>query len=253
MKQSQLDFAVARLEKRWGGPVVVRARDLKKDSPSIPTGFPSLDQILGNAGVPLNAVTLLTGQTTSGKLTLAYKTLCNAQQSKTESPQPVALFDLTATTDGDYLKRCGLDLDHLLIVRDEYIQALLDLVRSRQVRAILLDHLSILRIDREAWKHFTAALPQLNVHLNNSHCAIILMDEPSSPMRSSQNADTRNGLGHHIALHLDLQRDQWISHAGELHGYQARVRVLRNRFGPVGQSALIVMEFNGTVRARKTW
>ena len=253
MKQSQLDFAVAKLERRWGQRVVVRARDLKKDSPSISTGFSSLDQILGNAGVPFNAITLLTGQTTSGKLTGAYKILCNAQQSKMESPQPVALLDLTATTDGDYLKRCGLDLDHLLIVRDESIHALLDLVRSRQVCAILLDQLSVLRSDREAWKHFIATLPQLNVLLKNSRCAVIILDEPSSPMRPSQNDDTRNGLGHHIALHLDLQREQWIDDAGELRGYQARVRVLRNRFGPVGQSTLIAIEFNGTVRARKTW
>jgi hypothetical protein len=238
--------------------------------------------------VPENAITLLTGPITSGKLTLAYKILCHAQQTKRESLQPVALFDLTQTTDGDYLQRCGLDLEHVLIVRDESIRVLLDLVRSRQVRAILLDHLSILRNDHAAWKHFSATLPQLNVLLKNSNCALIFLDESPAPRRSIQNNLARNelgvhqlesaarnrdfvanrsapphlgdgqrfqvaALGHPVALHLDLQRVRWIQEGAELRGYQARVSVLRNRFGAVGQSALIAIQFNDTVRARKTW
>ncbi len=251
--RSQLDNTIATLQNRFGQRVFLPAPDLRALPSSISTGFPVLDQILGIGGVPQNAITLLTGQITSGKLTLAYKILCNAQQSKMESPQPVALLDHTATTDGDYLKRCGLNLDHVLIVRDESIRALLDLVRSRQVRAILLDHLSILRSDQRSWKLFSATLAQMNALLKNSNCAIIFLDESSAPLRSIQNDHTRNELGHSIALHLDLQRVRWIQEAGELRGYQARVCVLRNRFGHVGQSALIAIEINGTVRARKTW
>lgn len=248
--RSQLDSAVATLQHRFGQRVFLPAPDLRARPSSISTDFPALDQILGIGGVPLNVITLLTGQMTSGKLTLAYKILGNAQQTKMESPQPVALFDLTVTTDGDYLQRCGIDLEHLLVVRDESIRSLLDLVRSRQVRAILLDHLSILRTDHEMWKHFSATLAQLNVLLKNSNCAIIFLDESSAPLRPIQNDHTRNELGHAIALHLDLQREQWIRDADELCGYQARVRVLRNRFGLIGQSALIAIEFNGTVRAK---
>jgi len=250
--RSQLDNTIATLQNRFGQRIFLPAPDLRARPNSISTGFPVLDQILGIGGVPLNAITLLTGKATSGKLTLAYKILCNAQQSKLESLQPIALLDLAATTDGDYLQRCGLDLEHVLIVRNESIRALLDLVRSRQVRAILLDHLSILRTDRAAWKHFSATLAQLNVLLKHSNCAIIFLDESSAPLRSIQNKPPQNELGHAIALHLDLQRERWIQEGDELRGYQVRVQVLRNRFGLVGQSALIAFEFNGTVRARKT-
>ena len=43
------------------------------------TSFPALDAITGCQGVPLGDITLFSGRTTSGKLTLAYKTLMNAR------------------------------------------------------------------------------------------------------------------------------------------------------------------------------
>jgi RecA/RadA recombinase len=63
-------------------------------------------------------MTLLSGRTTSGKLTVAYKVLASAQRSPHGAvAYTVALFDLTRTADPDYLARCGVDLDALLVAR----------------------------------------------------------------------------------------------------------------------------------------
>jgi hypothetical protein len=257
VRRKRLESTVTQLRQRMGLHVVVSARDLQTRKQVVPTGFSALDDLLGIGGVPLDAITLLSGQTTSGKLTLAYKILCNAQWAQTDSRHPVAILDLTATADADYLQRCGIDLEALLLVRPvsskEGILALLDLVRNRETGAVLLDHLGAIRQVRGTWKGFVALLPQLNLFLKNSRCALILLDEPVSSLPFARTDSTHDWIGHHVALHVELQRERWIKDSGELRGYQARARVLRNRWGQVGRATLIAIEFNGTVRARKTW
>ncbi len=82
-KQRRLESAVAGLQLRHGDKAVRKASELASFStpPHIATGFGALDALTGCAGFPLRASTLLTGQMTSGKLTLAYKTLVNAQSA----------------------------------------------------------------------------------------------------------------------------------------------------------------------------
>ena len=111
--------------------------------PAISRGFADLDVWTGCRGVPLGAITLLTGPSTSGKLAVAYKTLAAGWQN---GCHPVALIDLIHSTDPDYLVRCGVDLAHLLLVRpgpETQIDTLvLDLVRSRHLRLLLVDSLA---------------------------------------------------------------------------------------------------------------
>ena len=78
-KRKRLDSVIVGLQQRWGTSVIGAGRDLQPQVSIIPTGFPELDHLVGIHGVPLNALTLFSGHTTSGKLTLAYKILGNAQ------------------------------------------------------------------------------------------------------------------------------------------------------------------------------
>src|SRR4029079_1462957 len=81
-KTQQLGKTISMLQSRYGPRAVQPARDLPAPAlhPHVPTGFARLDDITGCEGVPIGAITLFTGPTTSGKLTLAYKVLANAQQ-----------------------------------------------------------------------------------------------------------------------------------------------------------------------------
>ena len=63
---------------------------------------------------------MLSGRTTSGKLTVAYKLLANAQRDfYGHTAHTVALLDLSRTADPDYMARCGIDLDALLVGRPQ--------------------------------------------------------------------------------------------------------------------------------------
>jgi hypothetical protein len=49
-------------------------------------------------------------------------------------------------------------------------------------------------------------------------------------------------------VRLQVVREHWLSRKKDIQGYKARVEVLKNRLGPAGRKATIVIKFNGTVR-----
>lgn len=183
-RQQRLDQAVALLRQQYGESILRRASELGRVAvpPHIRTGFAELDALTGCAGVPLDGLTILGGRTTSGKLTVAYKVLANAQASR---PLPVALLDLTHSSDPDYLARCGVVLPGLLLLRPrsgvEAVNLLLELVQSRQVQAVLVDGLPDLGTERAALRHLNRSLPALQRLLHGSGCGVLLLDEPHPP------------------------------------------------------------------------
>ena len=257
-KHKRLEFTVARLQGRWGPRVILKAHEMQQPAAGIPTGFAELDQILGRGGVPLNALTLLSGQTTSGKLTLAYIVLCHAQgSSKSQRQHSVAILDLTASNDPDFLAGCGVDLENLLLVRPQTkkqaVDVLLDLVRTRQLRAILVDSLSDLATDPSAAHYLDSVLPQLNLLLKNSGCAVVVTGESQAPWQGWFSGSKTNAIQHYAALHIELQREQWIESAGRLQGYQAQARVMKSHGAGSGRVAVIAIKFDDTLRAKESW
>ena len=64
-RPTRLESTLAQLQQRWGTHVLMPAREATSNLRGIPTSFPALDQLLGTGGVPLNAITLITGSMTS--------------------------------------------------------------------------------------------------------------------------------------------------------------------------------------------
>jgi len=260
-KQKRLDFTITGLQRRWGTRVIVPAREVQPEQRVVSTGFLELDRLLGSGGIPLSAITLFSGQTTSSKLTLTYKILRRAQQPATTARSSrvnsVAILDLSASSDPDYVARCGIDLDHLLLVRPrtgkQAIDILGDLIRSRQLSAILLDSLPDLRTDPVAARYFDHLLPQLCLLLKATGCALIILDELQAPWLQWLAGTRSSAIQHCAALHVELRRERWIESEGELRGYQAEAHILKSQRTRPGQVAHIAIEFNETVHARDTW
>lgn len=253
-RQQRLDQAVALLRQQYGEGILRRASELGRvDLPlHIRTGFAELDALTGCGGIPLDGLTILGGRTTSGKLTVAYKVLANAQASR---PLPVALLDLTQSSDPDYLARCGVVLPGLLLLRPrsgvEAVDLLLELVQSRQVQTVLVDGLPDLSAERAALRHFNRSLPALQRLLHGSGCGVLLLDEPHPPWLGWQSSA---GVEQWAALHLSLERERWLLRDDDqLHGYQARVRLHKSRWARKGGTASLGIRFNGSVHAARTW
>jgi hypothetical protein len=57
-----------------------------------------------------------------------------------------------------------------------------------------------------------------------------------------------SALGHYASVRLEVLREEWRHNHGDIRGYEARVKVLKNRYGGAGRDTKISIEFNGTVR-----
>lgn len=265
-KRRKLDSAVAAIQRRHGRQALRRGNELPRQQlpPHTSTAFPQLDRITGCRGIPLNAITLLSGQTTSGKLTLAYKILASAQHSKDQmsAQDNVAILDLNQTADPDYLLRCGIDLNHLVVIRPvlspEVTHLLLDLVAQRSVRMILVDSLADLNRVPRAVRALYTSLNKLVRLLRSSGCGLLFVDEPAPPWQRWLNLDPSQAVRNQAALHIELRREEWLTSGDQLVGYQATANVLKSRWSiaretPSQRDTAIAIKFNGTVKARQTW
>jgi len=260
-KRRRLESAIVAVQQRYGEQSLRRADDpaLQRIPPHISTGFGSLDALTGCKGLPLNANVLLTGRMTSGKLTVAYKALAAAQAGagRARDAATVAILDLARTASPDYLARCGLDVERVLIARPDSGQAAvdlaLDLVRTRGVRAVLADSLAEIAAESEGARHLAANLGKLNRLLDGSGCVVMWIDEPEPAWMRLLNWDRGAALRQYTALHLSFQQEQWVEQAKGLAGYTAQVRLVKSRWARAGATATISILFNGTVRAQSTW
>jgi RecA/RadA recombinase len=209
-KRRRLESAVAAIQQRHGTQAIRKAAEVAPAAVlHISTGFPALDAVTGCGGVPLGEISLLSGQSTSGKLTLAYKTLANAQARGN-----VALLDLARTADPGYLHRCGFQLDRLLIVRPDdtpgalanSVALLLDLVQSGEVRGVLVDGLADLAADAPALRRLSASLSHLRQVLRATGCALLFTGEQHAPWQRRLNLDPGAAVRGAAALHVELRR-----------------------------------------------
>lgn len=256
-RRRKLEQTVASLRRRYGDDVIRRGGELPSVSlpPHLSTGFPALDELTGCGGIPLGRLTLLTGRTTSGKLTVAYKTLATLLQRSARAT--ALLLDLTHTCDPDYLARCGVRLDALTLVRPtssrQAVDLLLDLLQQNSVDAILVDSLPHLMANRADTRYFNSNLAALNRLLLASRTALIVLDEPQAPWLNWFGLQRAFDLNAWTALHLSLKREQWIYRHEQLVGYQATAHRVKSRWAQGRASAAVTIHFNGTVRAGQTW
>ncbi len=156
-RPADVTAALASLEARWGAAAPRRLTDgalaLVPDAASSPvgqpgsaplervisTGFPELDAILGPGGLPRDAGVALRGDGSSGRTTLALRTVAEAQASGSV----VAWVDLARTFDPVEAVARGVRLEWLVVVTPETLDEGLAisgaLLTGRSVDLLLLD------------------------------------------------------------------------------------------------------------------
>jgi recombination protein RecA len=242
-RRRQLDSAIAAIQQRYGVRAVTRGRAISPPVAYIPTGFPALDQALGLGGLPRGHVCELVGPATSGKTTLALKFLAQAQAAGARGLGTVGYIDQALYFDPDYAYRCGVDLSRLLVGTAHDLREALAtteaLAHGGSLSALVLDVLDFLWADSAAAPCLAATFDRLPAFLERSHTALLVLRESA--------AQSVPAL-HQAAVRLHIVRERWIERYGDVRGYEARVDILRNRFGPEGRQVKIEIEFNGTVQ-----
>jgi hypothetical protein len=257
----RLNSVVQSIQQQYGPQALQRGDNLKRQRyiPHVVTGFGELDSITGCGGIPLGAISLISGRSTSGKLTLAYKILANAQhlEGRTKQVANVGLIDLNQTADPDYMVRCGIDLSHLLIVRPPVgkvaVEVLGDLVRHPNLRVLVVHSLADLATQPQSLAVFHSMLIRLRQMLHVSGCALVLLDEMYAPWLRWFNLDRSYQVRRACDLHIEMRRERWLHNNNQLIGYRARAQVLKSLWVKFTNSATVDIVFNGTIKAAQTW
>ena len=112
-RDDALKGALSQIEKQFGQGSVMRMGDegaqVKVDA--IPTGALSLDLALGIGGMPRGRIVELFGPESSGKTTLVYHVIAEAQKLG----GVCAFIDAEHSMDPLYARQIGVDIDELLV------------------------------------------------------------------------------------------------------------------------------------------
>ena len=135
-KDAALQAAVTQIEREFGQGSVMRLGDENAiQVEAIPTGALSLDLALGVGGVPRGRVVEIFGPESSGKTTLVYHIIAEAQAKG----GICAFVDTEHAIDPIYAKRIGVDVDELLVSQPDYGEQALEIERA-SCRERVLDH-----------------------------------------------------------------------------------------------------------------
>ena len=196
------------------------------------TGFVELDAILGPGGLPRDAGVALRGAGSSGRTTLALRTVAEAQAAGSV----VAWVDLARTFDPVEAVARGVRLEWLVVVTPETLDEGLAisgaLLTGRSVDVLLLDLPGRLDPnDRSA--RVADRLHRLAALARRAGTLLIVLEPPGREHPLSTAVAEATGL------RLELTRRSWIRLGRDVVGQQTEAVVARNRFGPPGRRATL--------------
>jgi recombination protein RecA len=144
-REQALDVALGQIERNFGKGAVMRMSDQAQVSVgAISTGSLSLDLALGIGGLPRGRVVEIFGPESSGKTTLVYHVIAEAQRRG----GICAFIDAEHAMDPTYAKHIGVNIDDLLVSQPDTGEQALEitelLVRSGAVAVVAIDSVAAL-------------------------------------------------------------------------------------------------------------
>jgi len=145
-RQRALDLAVTQIEKQFGKGSIMKLGEAgsKLAVEVISTGALGVDIALGIGGVPRGRVVEIYGPESSGKTTLGYHIIAEAQREGGVA----AFIDAEHALDPNYARSVGVDVDNLLLSQPDSGEQALEiaetLVRSGAVDIIVVDSVAAL-------------------------------------------------------------------------------------------------------------
>ncbi|MEW6581833.1 MAG: recombinase RecA [Actinomycetota bacterium] len=144
-KTQAIDSAVAQIERQFGKGAIMRMGDrANQDIASVPTGALALDLALGIGGLPRGRIVEVFGPESSGKTTLLYHVMAQAQRRGGLA----AFIDAEHAMDPAYARRIGVNTDELLVSQPDHGEQALEiadlLVRSGALDVVAIDSVAAL-------------------------------------------------------------------------------------------------------------
>src|ERR687886_1107456 len=144
-REQALDTALGQIERQFGKGSVMRMSDQAQVSiGAVSTGSLALDLALGIGGLPRGRIVEVFGPESSGKTTLVYHVIAEAQRRG----GICAFIDAEHAIDPSYARRIGVNVDDLLVSQPDNGEQALEiaemLIRSAAVDVLVIDSVAAL-------------------------------------------------------------------------------------------------------------
>ncbi|TMB50418.1 MAG: recombinase RecA [Chloroflexi bacterium] len=241
-----VDAAILQIEKQFGRGSIMRLGDRGAIAVEvIPTGSVALDLALGVGGVPRGRISEIYGPESSGKTTLCYHIVGNAQRNGGVA----AFIDAEHALDPGYAKNVGVNVDELLVSQPDTGEQALEiaetLIRSNGVDVVVVDSVAALvpraEIEGEMGDSFmglqarlmSQALRKLTGAINRSNTALVFTNQLREKIGVMfGNPETTPGgraLKFYASIRMDIRRIETLKTGTDAVGSRTRVKVVKNK------------------------
>lgn len=245
-KLKAADLAISQIEKQHGKGAIMRlGSERSADVPSIPTGSISLDLAIGVGGVPRGRVIEIYGPEASGKTTLAFHIVAEAQKRG----GICGFIDAEHAVDPEYCQALGVNLDDLLVSQPDSGEQALEiaesLVRSGSLDVLVIDSVAALvpraEIEGEMGdvqpglqaRLMSKALRKLTHVVSKSGTTLIFINQVREKIGVMfGNPEVTPGgraLKFYSSVRVDIRRIGSIKEGDKIIGNRTRVKVVKNK------------------------
>ncbi len=249
-KDKALDMALTQIERQFGKGAIMRMGDeaAAVRVPAISTGSLGLDLGLGVGGVPRGRVVEIFGPESSGKTTLAFHIIAQAQKAGGKA----AFIDAEHAMDPLYARKIGVKVDDLLLSQPDNGEQALEivelLIRSGALDVVVIDSVAALtpraEIEGEMGdshvglqaRLMSQALRKLAGTINKTMTTAVFINQLREKVGVMfGNPEVTPGgraLKFYSSVRLDIRRIETLKDGDRAVGNRVRVRVVKNKVAP---------------------
>jgi recombination protein RecA len=248
-REQALDAAVSQIERQFGKGAIMKMGEASHvDIDSVSTGALPLDLGLGIGGLPRGRVVEVFGPESSGKTTLCYHVIAEAQRKGGLA----AFIDAEHAMDPTYARRIGVNVDELLLSQPDNGEQALEiaemLIRSGALDVLVIDSVAALvpraEIEGEMGdshvglqaRLMSQALRKIAGTLNRTGTICIftnqLREKIGVMFGSPETTPGGRALKFYASVRLDIRRIETLKEGTEAVGNRVRVKIVKNKVAP---------------------